>query len=294
LESKLQAITPSPESDRGDRNARDLVEVTIRPEESIRGYWLDVWQTREVLCFLTWRQILVRYKQTAIGVLWSVLRPLMLMVVFTLIFGRVAGFAPEGLASYPLIAFTSLVPWYFFAQAVAESSLALVTDASLITKIYFPRVIAPLSRVLAAAFDLSIMLVLLAVLMLLFGQSPGWRVLSLPAVVMFLIFCATAVGMLLAAFCARYRDVTHLVPFITQFGLFASPVFYRSDVVPEPLRLLYFLNPMAGAIEWFRWATLEAPLYWQGLGVSVAVAMLVFMLALNRFRHAERLMADYL
>jgi lipopolysaccharide transport system permease protein len=111
---------------------------------------------------------------------------------------------------------------------------------------------------------------------------------------MFLIFCATAVGMLLAAFCARYRDVTHVVPFITQFGLFASPVFYRSDVVPEPLRLLYFVNPMAGAIEWFRWATLAAPLYWPGFGVSVAVAVLVFMLALNRFRHAERLMADYL
>jgi lipopolysaccharide transport system permease protein len=270
-----------------------LPEIVIRPSKGWR--WLDLrelWAYRELIYFLTWRDIKVRYKQTAIGVAWAVLQPLAMMVVFTLFFGQLAQMPSEGVA-YPLFVLSGLVPWQLFARALSESSSSLVTDQRLITKVYFPRLIVPLSTVLAAIVDLLIALGLLLIMMPIFGVWPDARIVALPVFILLLVVTALGVGFWLSALNVEYRDVRYVVPFLTQFWLFVTPVIYPTSEVPEGWRFVYALNPMVSAVEGFRWSLLgigEGPS--AVMAISAAVALLLFLTGIVWFRRLERTFVD--
>jgi lipopolysaccharide transport system permease protein len=274
-------------------NSNEIPEFEIRPTKGWRFLDLrELWTYQELIYFLTWRDIKVRYKQTAIGVLWAVLQPLAMMVVFTLFFGRLAEMPSEGIP-YPLFAFAGLLPWQLFARTLSESSNSLVTDQRLITRVYFPRIIVPLSTTLAAIVDLLIASVLLVPLMIYYGVLPGAEILYLPAFILLMLVAALGVGFWLSALNVEYRDVRYVVPFLTQFWLFVTPVVYPSSQVPESWRLLYGLNPMVAVVEGFRWALLgtgNGPTLM--LMVSALVSVLLFVSGIVWFRQRERTFVD--
>jgi homopolymeric O-antigen transport system permease protein len=265
----------------------------IKPSQGWIPIRLDaIWAHRELLYFLVWRDIKVRYKQTLLGVLWAVLQPLTLMLAFSIFFGRLAKVPSDGLP-YPVFTFCALIPWQLFAHALTQASNSLVEDDRLITKVYFPRLVIPLSAVLAGLVDFVIAFTILVALMLYYRISPTGAVWTIPMFVFLAIVSALAVGLWLSALNVRYRDVRYTLPFITQFWFFISPVAYPSSIVPESWRWFYALNPMVGVIEGFRWALLgkaEAP----GLEfvVSSAVAIVLFICGLYYFRRMERTFAD--
>lgn len=266
---------------------------TIRPTKGWRFLDLrELWDYRELVYFLTWRDIKVRYKQTAIGVVWAVLQPLALMLVFTLFFGRLANIPSEGIP-YPLFAYMALLPWQLFSRAISESTNSLVTDQRLITRVYFPRIIVPTATILAAMVDFLVAAVLLVPLMLYYGVTPGVEILALPFFVLLMLITALGVGFWLSALNVEYRDVMYALPFLSQFWFFITPVVYPSSLVPEQWRFLYGLNPMAGVVEGFRWALLgvgEGPS--PMLGVSVLVAVTLFITGIIWFRRRERTFVD--
>ncbi|MFB3817849.1 MAG: ABC transporter permease [Candidatus Methylomirabilales bacterium] len=228
--------------------------VDIQPTQGLFPLGLrDVWGYRELLYFLAWRDIKVRYKQTAIGAAWAVLQPLIAMAIFTVVFGHFARIPSDGLP-YPPFALAALLPWNFFAQALGRGAASLVANAHLLTKVYFPRLLLPLAAAMLPALDFLVSLSALAALMLWYGVAPSWRLLLLPVFILLAFLAAMAVSLLLAPINVRYRDVGHAVPFLIQIWLFASPVVYPSSLVPEPWRLLYSLNPLVGVIDGFRWA----------------------------------------
>ncbi|MEX5721413.1 ABC transporter permease [Geodermatophilus maliterrae] len=262
------------------RRARTLVE------------WGELWAYRDLLYFLTWRDIKVRYKQTALGAAWAVLQPLLTMVVFSIFFGRLAGIDPGGVP-YPVFAFAALVPWTYFANAVTQASNSLVQQESVLTKVYFPRVIVPTAAVLAGLVDVSIAFVVLVGMMLAYGVLPTAAVLALPLLVLFAALTALSVALWLSALNVRYRDVRYTLPFIVQVWLFASPVAYPSSLVPEAWRPVYGLNPMVGVVDGFRWALLgDVPAPGVSFWVSVAVVLLLLVGGLAYFRRMERSFAD--
>jgi lipopolysaccharide transport system permease protein len=276
---------------RGDSEA--IPVFRIRPTSGWR--FLDVrelWAYRELIYFLTWRDIKVRYKQTAIGVAWAVLQPLAMMTVFTLFFGRLAKVPSEG-APYPLFAYTALLPWQLFSRTLSESTNSLVTDQRLITRVYFPRIIVPTATTLAALMDFGIAAVLLVVLMFFYGVTPGMTLVWLPLFVLLTLITVLGVGFWLSALNVEYRDVMYIVPFLNQFWLFLTPVVYPSTLVPEQWRLLYGLNPMVGVVEGFRWALLGTG---DGPGLMVAasamVAISLFVSGIIWFRRRERTFVD--
>jgi len=267
--------------------------VRVQPTRGWR--WLDLgelWRYRELVYFLTWRDIKVRYKQTAIGVAWAVLQPLAMMLAFTLFFSRLAHMPSEGVA-YPLFAYTALLPWQLFSRAITESSGSLITDQRLVTRVYFPRIIVPMATVLAAVVDFLIATGLLCILMLAYGVVPDARVLWLPLFILLMLVTALGVGFWLSALNVEYRDVMYIVPFLNQFWLFVTPVVYPSSLVPESWRIIYGLNPMVGVIEGFRWALLgvgEGPAAM--MATSGVVALLMFVSGIAWFRHRERTFVD--
>jgi lipopolysaccharide transport system permease protein len=252
----------------------------------------EVWAFRELLYFLTWRDIQVRYKQTALGAAWAVIQPVLTMAVFSVFLGTLARVPSDGVP-YPVFAFCGLVPWQLFAYALGGSASSLVSNERLVSKVYFPRLILPLSAVLAGLVDFVIALAALLVLMRLYGLWPGWAIVTLPLFTLLAIGTAIAVGLGLSALSVRYRDVRHALPFLTQFWLFATPIAYPSSLLPERFRPLYGLNPMAGVVEGFRWALL-------GRGdppstlilVSTTVVVLGLALSLLYFLRVERSFAD--
>jgi lipopolysaccharide transport system permease protein len=252
----------------------------------------EIWHYRELLYFLAWRDIKVRYKQTAIGAGWAVLQPLATMAIFTLIFGKLAKMPSDGLP-YPIFAFAGLLPWNYFSQALTRSGTSLVGNAGLISKVYFPRLIVPLSAVVAPLVDFAVAFLALVCMMIWFSIEPTWQWLLLPPFLTFAAISALAVGLWLAALNVRYRDVGHTIPFLVQIWMFASPVAYSASLVPERWRLLYSLNPMTGVIEGFRWCLLgTGTLDFKVLTVS---AMSVFALlwgGLVFFKRMERTFAD--
>lgn len=272
---------------------RLMAEIVIEAGRSERQYWRDLWHYRELFWFLAWRDVLVRYKQTVIGVAWSVLRPFLTMVVFTIIFGRLAGFPSEG-APYPILVFAAMLPWQLFSNAFAESSNSLVANATMLSKVYFPRLIVPTSAVIVSLIDFLISLGIMAALMLWYGFIPGYRVIVLPLFLLLVVAVALGLGIWTAALNVKYRDFRYIVPFLVQFGLYISPVGFSSSVIPDHWRLVYCLNPMVGAIDGFRWAILggDTQLYLPGLGLSVTLAMLILWLGLRYFRKTERTFAD--
>ncbi len=255
-------------------------------------YWQDIWRYRQLFFFLAWRDILVRYKQTVIGAAWSILRPLLTMLVFTVIFGRWAKLPSDGVP-YPLLVLVAMLPWQFFASAVTEGSNSLILNASMITKVYFPRLIAPASTVFVSSVDLLISLTILVGFMAWYRILPSLRLVTLPLAIGLVIAASFGAGLWLSALNVKYRDFRHIVPFLVQFGLYISPVAYSTSIVPEKWRLLYSLNPVVGIIEGFRWAILGRPkVYWPGFFVSVGLVLGLLASGIWYFRRTERQFAD--
>jgi lipopolysaccharide transport system permease protein len=268
--------------------------LIIEAGRAERNYWRDLWRYRELFYFLAWRDILVRYKQTAIGVAWALVRPFLTMVVFTFVFSKVAKLKAPGDAPYSLMVFAAMLPWQFFAAALSESSNSLVSNSNLISKVYFPRLIVPAGAVITSFVDFLITFALLAGMMAWHQFLPDWRILTLPLFIALTFATAMGAGLWLCALTVEYRDFRHVVPFILQFGLYVSPVGFSSGIVPVEWRWLYNLNPMAGVIEGFRWALLrgEAPLAWPAVLTSVLLAALVCVSGVRYFRKVERTFAD--
>ena len=256
-------------------------------------YWQDIWRYRELFYFLAWRDILVRYKQTAIGIAWALIRPFLTMVVFTIVFGNIANLPSEGVP-YPILVFAAMLPWQFFANALSESSNSLLSNSNLISKVYFPRLIVPASAVIVSFVDFLISGMILLALMAWYNFVPDWRIVTLPLFILIAFTAAMGGGLWLAALNVQYRDFRYIVPFIVQFGLYISPVGFSSSVVPEKWRLLYSLNPMVGVIDGFRWAILggDTNFYGAGFFLSLAIVALFFISGIWYFRKMERTFAD--
>jgi lipopolysaccharide transport system permease protein len=272
--------------------ARDPT-VVIEPSKALLHLDLPtIWQYRELLYFLIWRDVKVRYKQTVIGAGWAILQPLMSMMIFTVIFGHLAQIPSNGIP-YPIFAYAALLPWNFFSQAVSRSGASLVGDANLISKVYFPRMIVPISAAAAPLVDFAIAFVMLLGMMVWFGIAPSWGVLALPLFLFLALATALAVGMWLSALNVRYRDVGHTIPFLMQCWMFASPVVYPVSLVPEKWRLLYSLNPMVGVIEGCRWALLGQGTPDVGpLLESAMIVMALLIAGIVYFRRMEETFAD--
>ena len=271
----------------------ELPHTRIEPSKGWISLGLkDLWQYRELLFFLSWRDIKVRYKQTTLGAAWAVIQPLFTMLVFTLFFGRLAKVPSDGIP-YPLFSYTALLPWQLFAYALTESSNSVVANERLITKVYFPRLVVPLASILAGLVDFAIAFTLVIGMMVWYGVRPTWAVLTLPFFVILAMAAALGVGLWLSALNVQYRDVRYTLTFIVQFWLLASPVAYSSTLVPVRWRPLYGLNPMAGVIEGFRWALLgKAQAPGAMLWVSVVIVALVLAGGLYYYRRMEKTFAD--
>ena len=271
----------------------ELPTLFIRPQTGWTAAGLkELWEYRELLYFLTWRDIKVRYKQTVLGAAWAIIQPFFMMVVFSLFFGYLAKVPSDGIP-YPIFAYCALLPWQLFAHALTESSNSLVANERLITKVYFPRLVVPISAVLGGLLDFAIAFVILLLMMAYYGVRPTWAIVTLPAFLLLAMLTALGVGLWLSALNVKYRDVRYTISFVIQFWLFATPVAYSSSIVPARWRALYGLNPMAGVVEGFRWALLgksEGP--GALLAVSVAVVILILIGGLYYFRRMEAEFAD--
>lgn len=268
-------------------------DLIIEPGRGISHYWRDLWQYRELFYFLAWRDLLVRYKQTAIGIAWSVLRPFLTMVVFTIVFSKLAKLPSEGIP-YPVLVYAALLPWQFFANTLTDSSNSLIDNQNLLTKVYFPRIIVPASSIIVALVDFAISLVILAGLMLWYGFMPDWRIIILPLFLLQALLFAFGTGLWISALNVQFRDFRYVVPFLVQFGLYVSPVGFSSSIVPEQWRMLYSINPMTGVIEGFRWAITgkESLIYWPGYLLSLVLISGILITGFWWFRRMERSFAD--
>jgi len=285
------------ESDIGATSLESHVKVgklIIEAGRVERHYWRDLWRFRELFYFLAWRDILVRYKQTAIGIAWSVLRPLLTMLVFTVVFGRLAKLPSEAGAPYAIMVFAAMLPWQFFANALSESSQSLIGNTNLISKVYFPRLIIPTASVITSLVDLLISLVLLAALMVWYQFIPSLRIFAMPVFIVLAAAASLGGGLWLTALNVKYRDFRYIVPFIVQFGLYISPVGFSSAIIPQRYRLVYSLNPMVGVIDGFRWAILgsTAELDLSSLLVSLFVVAGLLVGGIMYFRKTEKRFAD--
>ncbi len=271
-------------------------ELIIEAGRAEAHYWRDLWHYRDLFYFLAWRDLLVRYKQTVIGVAWAVIRPFVTMIIFVAIFSRVAGL-DSGSIPYPLLVLGGMLPWQFFATALSESSSSLVTNANLITKIYFPRIILPASSVIVAMVDFAITLLLLVAVMLWYRFVPSWQIMFLPAFIILALIAALGPGLLITALNVKYRDFRYVIPFVVQFGLYISPVGFSSAVVSQKFgataRLIYSLNPMVGVIDGFRWCLGgSAQLDPMSFAVSSCLSVLLLFLGVRYFRSTEKSFAD--
>lgn len=274
----------------------DAALVVVEPGHADKEYWREMWRKRELLWFLAWRDTLVKYKQTLIGVLWVLIKPIFTLVIFTLVFGRIAQL-PSVHAPYSLLVFGGLLPWLFFATAVSEISNGVQSNAGLVGKVYFPRMIIPLGALCVALVDYAVACVLLVATALVMVGGLSWKILLLPLLSLWVAALALGVGLLGAALNVRYRDFRHLIPFALQLGVYVSPVGYSASLIPEKWRLLYSLNPMVGIIDGFRWAVLglgSGNLYVPGLVASIVLTVLLLVTGIVVFRRVERRFVDFL
>jgi lipopolysaccharide transport system permease protein len=290
INSAPSLVSNPHQSDDAPRSDKPL--VTIAP----RSAWVslnlrDLWAYRELLYFLTWRDVKVRYKQTALGAAWAILQPVLMMVIFSVLFGRVAGMPSDGIP-YPLFAYGGLLAWTFFATAITSSGNSLVGNAHLITKIYFPRMIIPGAAVCAAAVDFLLAFVVLVPLMIYYRVTVTWQLALLPLLVLVLMILALGIGMWMSALNVKYRDVRFALPFLTQIWMFLSPVIYPLSRLPPKVRLLMMLNPVAGIVEGFRSALFGLPVNWSGLAVSTVMSIAILLYAAFWFRRMEKEFAD--
>jgi lipopolysaccharide transport system permease protein len=269
-------------------------ERIIQAEKGIVSVdFRELWNYRELFWFIAWRDILLRYKQTVIGITWALIRPIVTMIIMTIIFGQIAKLPSDGIP-YPLLTFTALLPWQFFANSLTESSNSLVANANMISKIYFPRIIIPASTIISGMVDFVLSFVVLLLLMVYYGINPTIHFLFLPLFLLLTIFTSFGIGLWLSAMNVRYRDVRHIVPFLVQFGLYISPVGFTSSLIPLEWKFIYSLNPMVGVIDGFRWSLLggKSFLYLPGLVISIVTVLIILISGLIYFRKMERTFAD--
>jgi lipopolysaccharide transport system permease protein len=268
-------------------------ELIIAAGRIEKQYWRDLWQYRELFYFLAWRDILVRYKQTAIGIAWALIRPFLTMVVFSVVFGQLAKLPSQG-SPYPILVFSALLPWQFFANSLSECSDSLINNANLLSKVYFPRLVVPTSAIVVSFVDFLVSGMILLGLMAWYNFVPSWRIVSLPLWIGLAFAAAMGAGLWLASLNVQYRDFRYVVPFMVQFGLYISPVGFSSSIVPEQWRWLYSLNPMVGVIDGFRWAIMggESQIYIPGLVLSLGLVGGLLVSGVWYFRKMERTFAD--
>jgi lipopolysaccharide transport system permease protein len=272
---------------------KEEFDIIIEQGRSEKNYWKDLWRFRELFYILSWRDIKVRYKQTVVGTAWSVLKPLLTMIVFTIVFSKLAKLSSEGDAPYAIMVFAGLLPWQFFSNSLAEASNSLIGNTNLITKVYFPRLIIPASAVITSFVDFAISFGLLVVMMIGYQYAPSWQIVFLPLFLAVAFFASFGISLYLTALNVKYRDFRHIIPFIIQFGLYLSPVGFSISYVPEEWRLLYSFNPMVGVIDGFRWCILgETPFPFLTLGISIAITSFFMILGIWYFRKTERSFAD--
>jgi lipopolysaccharide transport system permease protein len=272
----------------------DREELVIEAGAGFKNYWKDLWNYRELFYFLAWRDIAVRYKQTVIGVAWSVIRPVLTMAVFVVVFGKLAKLPTEANAPYPILVFAAMLPWQFFANALSESSNSLVGNANMISKVYFPRLAIPASSVIVSFVDFLISLALLIVLVAWYRFVPSWHLIALPLFTLLALAVAIGAGLWFASLTVKYRDFRFIVPFVVQFGLYLSPVGFSSRIVPARWRFLYSINPMVGVIDGFRWSIIggDVELYVPGILLSIGLVVLLLVSGIWYFRKTERTFAD--
>jgi lipopolysaccharide transport system permease protein len=270
-----------------------MQSLIIEAGRTERHYWKDLWRYRELFYFLAWRDILVRYKQTVIGIAWSLLRPFLTMAVFTVVFSTLAKL-PSGDVPYPVMVFAALLPWQFFSNAFTEAGNSLISNTNMISKVYFPRLIIPTSAVIVSFVDFLISGAIMVGLMAWYGYLPDWRILTLPFFILVAFAFAMGAGLWIAALNVKYRDFRYIIPFVVQLGLYISPVGFSSAIVPDEWRLFYSLNPMVGVIDGFRWAILggTTPMYWPGFLLSATLVVMVFITGIIYFRRTEKSFAD--
>jgi lipopolysaccharide transport system permease protein len=270
------------------------MQIVLEAGRVEKNYWRDLWRYRELFQVLAWRDVAVRYKQTIIGVVWAVLRPVLTMLIFTIIFARIAKLPSEGSAPYPLMVLAGMLPWTFFSTALSDASNSLIGSAGLISKIYFPRLIIPTATIVVAFVDLAISFGILGVMMIWYQFWPSWRILLLPFFVLLAFLASLGPGLWVTALNVKYRDFRYVIPFVLQLGLYISPVGFSSSVVPEKWRLLYSLNPNVGVIDGFRWCILDrgSRIQWTGLGISLIAIAFFLWLGIRQFRKMEKTFAD--
>ena len=268
--------------------------LILEPGRTEKNYWADLWRYRELFIVLAWRDISVRYKQTIIGVAWAIIRPFLTMIVFTVIFGRLAKLPSDGNAPYALMVFAAMLPWSLFSTSLSEASNSLIANANLISKVYFPRLIVPTATLVTAFVDFLISFVILMGLMAYYQFPPSWNMLLLPLFILLSLFASLGPGLWITALNVKYRDFRYVIPFVVQFGLYISPVGFSSSVIPEKWRIIYSLNPMVGVIDGFRWCILgsSSPMYWPGFILGLVIVAFFIWLGVSRFRKMEKTFAD--
>jgi lipopolysaccharide transport system permease protein len=280
-----------PESPFGPKKEQEIV---LEPGRTEKNYWSDLWRYRELFFILAWRDISVRYKQTIIGILWALLRPFLIMVVFTIIFGQVAHLPSDGNAPYALLVFAAMLPWSLFSTSLGEASNSLISNANLISKVYFPRLIIPTATIVTTFVDFIISFAILLGMMIYYQYLPGWNILLLPLFIILALLASLGPGLWLTAINVKYRDFRYVIPFVTQFGLYVSPVGFSSNIIPQQWRMLYSINPIVGVIDGFRWCILggESPIYWPGFTISITIIAFFLWLGISSFRKMEKTFAD--
>jgi lipopolysaccharide transport system permease protein len=277
-----------------ERNKERL--MVIGPGQTDRYYWLDLFSSRELLAILAWRDFAIRYKQTALGVAWAAIRPLVTILILTVVFGHIANLRSDGRTPYILMVSCGMLAWFLMSTIFSEASNGLINNADLISKVYFPRLVLPLASVFVASVDFAVSFLLTLVIFVWFGFWPDWRILCLPLFIAMALLTAFGPALFIASLNVKYRDFRNMVPFLVQFGLYISPVGFSSAVVPEHWRIFYSLNPAVGVIDGFRWCLLggEASIYFPGLIINLATVGLLLVGGLRYFRSTERSFADLL
>jgi lipopolysaccharide transport system permease protein len=280
-------------SSRSERTEQVLV---LEPGRAEQNYWADLWSYRELFAILVWRDLAVRYKQTAIGVAWAVIRPILTVLILTAVFGRLAKLPSDGNAPYLVMVYAGMLPWFLMSTILTEASNSLINHANLISKVYFPRLMVPSAFIGVALVDFVVSFVLLLAIMIWSGFWPDWRIVCLPAFILLAVLAALGVGLLISAMNVKYRDFRYIVPFALQVGLYISPVGFSSSVVPEQWRLVYSLNPAVGVLDGFRWCLLrgEATLYIPGFFLNLGIIALLVVWGVRYFRRTERTFTDLL
>jgi lipopolysaccharide transport system permease protein len=271
-------------------------ETIIKPGRFDRQYWKDIWNYRELFYFLAWRDIKVRYKQTVIGIAWAIIRPVLTMIVFSIVFGRIAGLPSEEGVPYPVLVYSALLPWQFFASSLSETSSSLIGNTNLISKVYMPRLIIPASKIVVSFVDFLVSFIILLIIMAYYRFVPSVRTIFVPVFLLIVFLASYGFGLWLSALNVKYRDFRYIVPFIVQLGLYISPVGFSSNVVPDKWRFIYSINPMVGVIDGFRWAILggEVNFYFPGFALSLVLILIILVTGVLYFRKTERTFADFI